>query len=225
MGNSIIHSGSHEDNELKQKLLELRRLEKEIAETEERFQSLQARLEEFRLVYDSIITLRQSELQQIEEQIAQALLSQNSHAQSNEIKNIYRRLAKLIHPDLASEPGDIEMRKELMIIANNALDNGDIETLKQMLSEIQMTDDLRMSGLTSSRLELIKLQISKSRRRLAQISVDLSRASQSELFKTMTLHNDAKRNGQDYLSELADQLDMKIDLARQRLSKIISRDV
>ena len=54
---------------------------------------------------------------------------------SKELKEIFLKVAKTIHPDLAANEGEIAYRTNLMAKANDAYQNGDYETLNQILDE------------------------------------------------------------------------------------------
>ncbi|MCX5969751.1 MAG: J domain-containing protein [Cyanobacteria bacterium] len=221
---SIIRIETDEEKRLQQKLLELKQLKSEALDKELILQQILADLEEFRRDYDLRITLRQKELDAIHQMIEDFMLTKSSQSVTTEIRAVYRRLAKLIHPDLGSNPDEMEARRDLMSQANRAFEDGDIETLKSMLIGIECQADSNCNGLLASRIEFIRLQISDTRKRLAQVSIEIARTTQSELYQLMSRQHRCLQVGKDYLSEIAIQLEAEIEDARSRLNAITSRE-
>ncbi|MGQ9555648.1 MAG: exonuclease domain-containing protein [Anaerolineae bacterium] len=56
-------------------------------------------------------------------------------ARDAELKALYREVAKLVHPDLATDQVERERRTRVMAEANAAYERGDVETLRRILRE------------------------------------------------------------------------------------------
>lgn len=220
MDSSIVRIESSEEIELKQKLLELQSLKQELQGQEARLISITKELDSFNRIYEELVACKQQDLQRIQCQI-DAILSQSKPSlQDSEIRIVYRKLAKLIHPDLAATPEEMETRKDLMTQANSAFDEGDIETLKGMLLMIECESEASGQALLKTKIEFIKSEISKNRRKLSQTTIQIMRKTQAEIYKTMAFHKQQKEYGKDHLSELSCQLDLEIKNAEARLRSI-----
>lgn len=220
MDSSIVRIESNEKIELKQKLLELQSLKQELQEQETRLISIAKELDSFHRIYEELVTRKQQDLQRIQSQIDAILNQSEPSPQDSEIRIVYRKLAKLIHPDLGATPEEMETRKDLMTQANSAFNEGDIETLNGILSMIECESDGSGKVLLRTRIELIKSEISKNRRKLSQATIQIMRKTQTEIYKTMTLHKQQMELGKDHLAELSHQLDLEIQNAQARLRSI-----
>ena len=75
-----------------------------------------------------MIGIRYTELDRIEDQIAEYMASLEAikaFKPSQNLKQLYRDVAKLIHPDLATDEKERLRRQELMAQVNQAYENGD----------------------------------------------------------------------------------------------------
>lgn len=61
------------------------------------------------------------------------MLATNGHEDIT-IRQIYRALARLVHPDLARDPADRARREVVMRLANSAREAGDVEQLRRLLA-------------------------------------------------------------------------------------------
>lgn len=122
-----------------------------------------------------------------------------------DIKQIYRKLARRYHPDLAQDDADRDHRTQLMAMINAAYQSRDLTTLLKLLDDGK-TDEPVDSGLSLDTLRLRGLQ---------QKSADL--AIQIEDLKTerfdllnsdmMELKlQDSLAKGRDLVQEIADDL-------------------
>jgi hypothetical protein len=117
MKNGIIHKLTPEQEELEKKKLELATLETELADKELDLATFIAELNIFEKDYMRVIGVRYTELDRIESQINEyiALLESNQDFKpSQELKKLYREVAKKIHPDLATDDDERQRRQQLM---------------------------------------------------------------------------------------------------------------
>jgi DnaJ-domain-containing protein 1 len=93
-------------------------------------------LQNFEREYQQIIGTRYTELERIEIQIAEYMAYLESNRDFNpseDIKQVYRQVAKLIHPDLTTDPQQKIVRQKLMTEANQAYEDGNIDRLREIL--------------------------------------------------------------------------------------------
>ena len=224
MHHSIVRSENQDEKELRLRLLELEAIKEEACQKEAELSLMMTNLSSFRDSYDILVTRKKEELQKFQQLIEDALNKPPASQANSEIRSVYRQLAKLIHPDLSSNANEAESRRDLMLQANQALDEGDIETLRSMLSSLQGHPDGISRTLVRTRLELVKSQISLTRKRLTQATVGIMRTTQNEMYKVMLFHNQCAETGVDHLAELSHQLDIEIAQAQSRLKTILQRE-
>lgn len=97
-------------------------------------------------------------------------------ARLEELKTLYRSLARRFHPDLCTDAMDAAYRHECMLRANDAWQQGDLESLQELADETErLAPDWAswtwLRRLQSARREndRITRQISKLRRRLKEL--------------------------------------------------------
>ena len=131
------------------------------------------------------------------------------------IKKLFRRVAKKIHPDLASSAEERERRHELMAKLNQAYDRLDEEAIRAILLdwEVEEPDALEVG---QQLVQVIK-QISQVRKRLYAISDELEDLTLTEMFQLKQNIASAELEGRDLLQEIADDLEEKIKNTKTRI--------
>lgn len=123
---------------------------------------------------------------------------------------LYRRLARRLHPDLASDDKEREARTVLMAEVNEAYSRGDIRALRR-IEAASMFDagDVRGSDVGAVLVRRLR-EIASVKRRLSELHQEYEVLERSPLFALWTEVNDAAARGRDLLQELCDELDREI---------------
>jgi DnaJ-domain-containing protein 1 len=226
MTGGLVREPNPEEQELQKKRAELAEIETRLAERELELATFQAELHVFERQYLQVVGMRQQELQRIEAQIEAYIayfVSTHPFQPSSELKQIYRQLAKAIHPDLATEPEARAKRELLMAEANQAYECGDIERLKVLLFDWS-NDPQSVQGedLSAELLRTIR-QIVQSELRLANIEQNIQSLEKSDLFQLQVKAKRGKQMGRDLLMEMARELDKQIHRAQYRLNELKTR--
>lgn len=129
-------------------------------------------------------------------------VSSEMPANSN-LKRLYRELARHYHPDLTTDAAERERRNHLMADINAAYSNGDIDALRALAAQPQAT---------SAAEPLAAIQL----RHLQQIN-ELLNGDMMWIKIQVAL---AKREGRDYLREMANQLDREYNAYLDRLDAL-----
>lgn len=226
MSNQLVLQLSPEDEELQRQSAELANLETELVQGELDLATLHAGLQSFEREYQQIVDTRYAELDRIEEQIAEYIAyveSSKNFTPSEDIKKLYRELAKRIHPDLTIDPVEKVRRQELMIAANQAYETGDIEELKAILFRWESNPELvKGEGIGADLIRVIR-KISQCRERLCAIKQEIEVVKETELYDLKYQSDLAKKDGQDLLSDMAQELDEHIKNAQIKLQEIKSQ--
>lgn len=139
---------------------------------------------------------------------------------SEELKKLYREVAKRIHPDLATDEKDRALRQRLMAEANRAYEEGDEEKLRSILHEWESSpESVKGEGPGAELIRVIR-KIAQVEERLHIIETTMAKLKKSELYQLKDKVEKAEQSGRDLLNEMASQVDIKITLAKKRLRKI-----
>jgi hypothetical protein len=212
-----------EEQELANKQEELNKLEAELVQNELDLSSLHTRLHAFTHKYHKIVGFRYQELDRIEKQIQEFqefLESNKDFNPSKSIKNLYRQIAKLVHPDLTIDQNEKEYRKAIMAEVNKAYEDEDEEKLNAILREWKNRLEAIEGDDVASNLIRVIRKISQIKERLLQIDDEIMFIKESDLFKLNVKVTNASKDGRDLLGEMALELDKKIEFAQIKLKKI-----
>lgn len=142
---------------------------------------------------------------------------------SDNLKKLYREIAKRIHPDLANDEEDRKRRHEIMAEANHAYAEGDEARLRVILHEWNMSPDAVSGDGTGADLVRVIRKIALIEARLQSIGEEIARLSGNDLYRLRLRAGIAKIEGRDLLSEMSASLDGRIVNAHARLASIQER--
>lgn len=129
------------------------------------------------------------------------------------LKQIYRRIARRVHPDRAGNELERTWRTQMMAEANHAYQHGDEESLLDILAHAE-------EGLDSTpthSFERLGVRISATKRRIQAIQAELRQIYASRMFELQSAVRSAQQRGRDLLQEMVDQLDAQIAEAKSTL--------
>ena len=139
---------------------------------------------------------------------------------TQEIKDLYRKLAKKIHPDLGIDEKDRERRTKIMAEVNKAYKEGDIERLEAILTERETSPEAIEGEDVGSRLVRTIRMIARVRNRIAIISKEIQQLMETDLYELKQKYDDSAKSGMDLFEEMATSLDDQIIALRSRLKEL-----
>lgn len=150
---------------------------------------------------------------------AQGLLiaADESFRPTNDLKSLYREIAKLVHPDLTTDERERERRHRVMAAANRAFAAGDKAGLERILEEWETSPEfVEGEGIAAELVRTIR-KIHQANRRLAQIEEDSGKLKRADLYELKERCDLARRAGRDLLAEMAEDLNAEIIELREHL--------
>lgn len=223
MSGQLVRNLSPEEIELQKKQAELLELEAQLAQRELDLATFKADLHAFEHRYLKSVGIRHQELDRIEAQIAEYTAHLEAHKDfrpSDRLKQLYREVAKQIHPDFATDPEERAKRAELMAAANRAYEEGSEQRLQAILNNWELSPESVVGQGAEAELRRTIRKIIQSQHRLMQIEQKISTLGQTDLRQLQLKTHKAQKMGRDLLSEMAAKVDQQIAKAQTRLNDL-----
>lgn len=138
---------------------------------------------------------------------------------SQSIKSIYRKIAKLIHPDLTTDPQERELRTTLMMEVNNAFEEGDEGLLRSIYEDCEKLHSAEEKIKDFKRNRLLR-KITQVQTRIKIITNKLVELRASDIFRLILRVKEANINGVDLLSTMAEEIKGKIKERKKTLETL-----
>jgi hypothetical protein len=218
---------------------ELARLELLLSERQDELTKLQQELQKFKARYTRIVGSQLSELAEIEACIreAEARLQQSDDEAAPEdaeatgsggvngtqkavgggLRKLFWSVAKLFHPDHASDDAEAHRRHLIMSEATRAYREGDVDSLHTLLGDEDLQFYCAAPGDTSQDLHGRLFQIKEE---LRTIEFGIKRVKQDGLYRSMLRAESEAANGRDMLADEAARIRRQIAKARHRLTNL-----
>lgn len=224
---------------------EAARLKALLAERRSELTTLQDDLRDFKTRYAATVGSRLAELTELEHAIRLAetrtlgvehaddadddnVAGGGAHATvaiKASLKNLFWSVAKLFHPDHATDDDEARRRHSIMAEASRAYTEGDVESLNTLLAD----EDLQLYCATpraaddgdadDGALDL-GARIMSLKEELLTIEFGIKRAKQDRLYRLKLEADEAALAGRDRLAEEAQRLDRKLVKTRNRLAHL-----
>jgi hypothetical protein len=136
---------------------------------------------------------------------------------SENLKKLYREVAKRIHPDLASGEQQRERHQQFMAEANRAYQEGDEVRLRAILHQWEASPESVPGDECGAKLVRVIRKIAQVKARLRAIEIEFLRLKESSLYQLKTKVEEAESKGRDLLAEMAVFMSQQIIKAEQRL--------
>jgi hypothetical protein len=223
---------------------ELARLEALLAERRLELAALQEEMRVFKARYTEVVGSRLAELAEIEREIKQAsarLLGvdeeETEEAASQEkdggrsaeqgtlpvakaMRKLFWAVAKMFHPDHASDEREAKARHTIMAEASRAYREGDVESLHTLLGDEQLQSLCTAGGASEARTEDLEARLIGLELELRTVEFGIKRIRQDGLYHTRLKVEEEPLAGRDALSQMAEQLDRQLTKARHRLAHL-----
>ena len=136
---------------------------------------------------------------------------------SDAVRRLFRDVARIIHPDLASDELTRDRRHALMIEANKAYALGDEERLRWILQAWERSPEaVQGSDEESTRLRLER-RITQLEEQLEIFAGELNELKASSIWKLKAMVDESAGKGKDLVADTVRRLKRDILVARNRL--------
>ena len=139
-----------------------------------------------------------------------------SPKQEEEIRNLFRELAKRFHPDLTNDPEEKKWREDIMTKVNQAYANRDLKTLKAIAEQPDRPVHSTMQTLEKE-IENLKAELKRLDSVIADLKARIKHLEESPAWQLKMEARMQRRSGSDLLTEMAKKLEERIDDLEERL--------
>jgi hypothetical protein len=140
---------------------------------------------------------------------------------SEDLKKLYREVARRIHPDLSEDEQERVKRERLMTEANLAFESGDAERLNQILQEWESSPESVRGEGTAAELVRIIRKIAQAQERMHAIDAQITVLKNSDLFQLKKRVEESNMGGIELLGRMAQDIDKRIAAAQIELDAIL----
>jgi hypothetical protein len=141
-------------------------------------------------------------------------------APSKTLKQIYRDIAKALHPDLADDDNGRAHRHEFMSRANQAYEAGDEAKLLAVFEEWEHSPESVPGDGAGADLVRVIRKIDRAEQRLFAIAREMEQLQTSGLFGMKMMSDEAVQFERDLLAEMTARVDADIEVAKQVLARL-----
>jgi hypothetical protein len=141
---------------------------------------------------------------------------------TEELKKLFRDVAKKIHPDLAGDESEQERCHLLMAKLNHAYQCMDEEAIQSVLLDWESGKPEKEDLSLGAQLVRLLKKISRGKKRMQKILRDQEELELSEMYILMQKSEGLKASGLDLLEELAGKVEEKILQAKSRIRDLAS---
>ena len=141
-------------------------------------------------------------------------------APSDDLRRVFRDVAKAIHPDLAPNDPTRYRRHSLMAEANRAYANRDEDRLRLILRAWQRNADVLPDDRPGTARDRILRDIADIDARLLEIEMELADLRRSAIWQLKIKIDDARTQGWDLVSEMVMHIKREISRANARLAML-----
>lgn len=227
---------------LQARLITLGREQDRLAELEAAYAERDMELRSFRKRWDPAVGSRYVELEELREKIVRAWAEirkarsgelidmeaarrtaeapQPAFRPEVELRKTFRELARLVHPDRASDSEDRRRRHEFMAEASRAYRDRDFRRLQWLLEHWLAAPAVPLGRDADSQLERANQRLAWVRYRIRELNVSLAELNASSLARWLDESREAAREGRNLIAEMRNQVVQDLERARADLAAV-----
>jgi len=140
--------------------------------------------------------------------------------QDEDLKSLYRQVARQVHPDLATDEEGRALRTEWMAQVNRAYESGNREGLEALLRDWGARPESVPGDSVGAQLVRTIRKIAQAHTRLEAIAMELDAIRRSDLHRLSDRVRDAEKRGRHLLAEMAARVARDIEAAQMTLQSL-----
>ncbi|MGD9706415.1 MAG: hypothetical protein AB7V07_01930 [Candidatus Delongbacteria bacterium] len=140
---------------------------------------------------------------------------------SDDLKKLYRDIAKRVHPDLTTDPEEKKIREKYMSEVNKAYKERNRNRLLELLQQWMERPESIKEDDIGSRLVRIIRQISLVKKKINQLDAEYKDLMESQIYKLKIKHEEYEEEGKNLFKEMIERIDVDIEKAKIRLEELL----
>lgn len=139
---------------------------------------------------------------------------------TDEVKTLYRELAKLLHPDLTLDPNEKERRHGLMQQINEAYQSGNLKKLQDIWeAEKNNPENIKGDDVGSSLVRTIR-KIAQAEKRILAIKEEIEQFHKTDLYILFETVRKETEKGNDLIAKMSLDLSSQIVFLQNQIEKV-----
>lgn len=224
---------------------EVARLETRLSERRLELAMLQEEMLKFKARYTQIVGSRLAELAEVEQAIKEAetrlhgtgenaqvegevdgatktgkVLAAETLAVGNTLRKLFWSVAKLFHPDHATDDAEARRRHQIMVEASRAYREGDAESLSTLLGDEELQFYCTTTQANADDPEDLPARLWSLKEELRTVEFGIKRITQDGMYRIKISAEQEAAHGRDALAEEAKRIARQITKARHRLTNL-----
>ena len=242
---SLIPYTAASEKRLNAKRLELREQQAELARAEAEYKALKESLRRFEARYLPAVGQPYIELAAVRDQVEkswEALRDVKNGKQprwrisaalapaarisgepsaafvpDDDLRRLFRELARLVHPDRAGDAEDRERRHEFMAEATRAYRHGDAELIERLLEQWRGNETPVNDSTLTARHARVDRRLRWTRYRMATLDARMARMNSTAIAGLMRRDESARNEGRDLVAEMSLRVQQELNEAKRDL--------
>ncbi len=157
----------------------------------------------------------------VEERAADEMQLSTSASGKTALRKLFWSVARLFHPDHATDEKEAKRRHEVMAEASRAYQEGDVESLNTLLGDEQLQFFCASQGADDPEEDLTG-RLLRLKGELSTAEFGIKRIKQDGLYRLKLKVDEDAEGGRDALLAMAENIDRQITKARHRLEHLAS---
>src|SRR5512135_1884461 len=164
----------------------------------------------------------ETEAQEAQSSWSTAARNQPDPVANLDLKQIYRELAKRLHPDLAQDPGQRALRSQSMAQVNDLYARHQLGALRKIFRDISI-EQAHVNENNEQRRSRLKYEYAQVSNSIRRVKAEIAEIERGRLMQLKIEYALQKARGRDMLAEVADSVHAQLQLAQNELTELIVR--
>ena len=148
----------------------------------------------------------------------------NDFKPTKNLKSLYRKVMRAVHPDTAGPEDDESWRHEFAVEANQAFQDADEARLQELLDAAGERGAQAAKLPMAERIARLKRRMARAETALIDLAEQIQQLKKDKLYQLMWQWERVQEQGRDLLAEMCMKLDERVQQESERLAQLRARE-